>query len=141
MQHISNLTSFFIGLKILKYFNDSYDWHLSVSLEKLAQTSKVKYNHTGHVQIWQYFSLFTNNTLFKWLLKIMFWEGLSQKWILFYSINVNRNWTHLTKKTLQPGAKVTTVFRLSWKCLNCINIKNILKTNDLLWVSKSCYVI
>ena len=28
----SNLTSFFIGHKILKYFNDF--WHLSISLQK-----------------------------------------------------------------------------------------------------------
>ena len=55
----SNLTKFLIGRKILKYFNDSYNWHLSTSLQKWAQTSKVKENQTGHVQIWQYFSLFT----------------------------------------------------------------------------------
>ena len=28
----SNLTSFLIGQKILKYFNDFYNWHLSISL-------------------------------------------------------------------------------------------------------------
>ena len=28
-----NLTSFFIGSKILKYFNDFYNWHLSISLQ------------------------------------------------------------------------------------------------------------
>ena len=54
-----NLTSFFIGCKILKCFNDFYNWHLSISLQKWAQTSKVKSNETGHVQIWQYFSLLT----------------------------------------------------------------------------------
>ena len=30
----SNLTSFFIARKILKYFNNFYNWHLSISLEK-----------------------------------------------------------------------------------------------------------
>ena len=30
----SNLTLFFIGRKILKYFNDFYNWHLSISLKK-----------------------------------------------------------------------------------------------------------
>ena len=39
----SNLTSFFIGGKILfQYCNDFYNWHLSISLQKWAQTSKVK---------------------------------------------------------------------------------------------------
>ena len=46
-----NLTSFLIGHKILKYFNDYYNWHLSISLQYEAQTSKVKKNQTGHVQI------------------------------------------------------------------------------------------
>ena len=32
----SNLALFFVGHKILKYFNDFYNWHLSVSLEKEA---------------------------------------------------------------------------------------------------------
>ena len=30
----SNLISFFIGHKILKYFNDFYNWYLSTSLQK-----------------------------------------------------------------------------------------------------------
>ena len=47
----------FIGRKILKHFNDFYNWHCSISLQKWAQSSKVKRNHTGHVQIWQYFAL------------------------------------------------------------------------------------
>ena len=38
----SNLTLFFIGRKILKYFNDFYNWHFSISLQKRAQSSKVK---------------------------------------------------------------------------------------------------
>ena len=35
-------TSFFNGRKILKYFSDFYNWHLSIILQKLAQISKVK---------------------------------------------------------------------------------------------------
>ena len=31
-----------IGRKILKYFNDFYHWNFSMSLQKLAQSSKVK---------------------------------------------------------------------------------------------------
>ena len=37
-----NLTSFFIGRKILKSFKDFCNWHFSISLQKRAQTSKVK---------------------------------------------------------------------------------------------------
>ena len=40
----SNLTSFFIGHKTLKYFSDSYFRHISISLQKLAQASQVKRN-------------------------------------------------------------------------------------------------
>ena len=32
----------FIGHKILKYFNDFYNWHFSISMQKLVQSSKVK---------------------------------------------------------------------------------------------------
>ena len=56
----ANLTSFFVGHKILKWINDFYNWHLSILLQKWAQTSKVKLNGIcAHVQIWQHFSLFT----------------------------------------------------------------------------------
>ena len=30
----ANLTPFFIGHKLLKYFNGFYDWHFSISLQK-----------------------------------------------------------------------------------------------------------
>ena len=36
-----NLTSFFTGCKIIKYFNGSYYWHLSTSLQKMS-TKQVK---------------------------------------------------------------------------------------------------
>ena len=32
----------FIGRKIIKYFNDFYNWHFSISLWKWAQSSKVR---------------------------------------------------------------------------------------------------
>ena len=38
----SNMTSLFTDSKILKYFNDFYNWHLSILLQKWAQKSKVK---------------------------------------------------------------------------------------------------
>ena len=40
----SNLTSFLIGHKILKYFNRFYSWHLFIWLQNWAQPSKVKWN-------------------------------------------------------------------------------------------------
>ena len=44
MGHIygTYLRSFFIGRKILIYFNDFYTWHLSISLQNRAQTIKMK---------------------------------------------------------------------------------------------------
>ena len=36
---------------------------------------------------------------------------------------IKENWTHLAQKNSQPGAKISTIFRLSWKCLNRIVIK------------------
>ena len=38
----SKLSWLFIGRKILKDFIDFYNWYLSVSLQKWAQTSEVK---------------------------------------------------------------------------------------------------
>ena len=50
----SNLIPFFIGHKILKCFNNFYNWHLSILVQKSAQTSK-------------------RGTLFKWLFKFISW--------------------------------------------------------------------
>ena len=44
-----NLTTFFNDRKILNYLDDFYNWHLSISLQKQAKTSKTKYNQIGHV--------------------------------------------------------------------------------------------
>ena len=30
-----------------------------------------------------------------------------------HSVNVNGNWAYLAEKTSKPGAKITTIFRLS----------------------------
>ena len=48
----------FIGHKILKYFNDFNNWQFSISFQKWTQSSKVKQNHKGHVQIWQHFFIY-----------------------------------------------------------------------------------
>ena len=40
----SNLTSFFIGRQKLKYFNDVFNWHPSISLQKWTQTIKEQRN-------------------------------------------------------------------------------------------------
>ena len=42
----SNLTLFFIGYKMLNYFNGFNNWHLSISLQKSAETSEMKLNGT-----------------------------------------------------------------------------------------------
>ena len=41
-QDIFKSDNIFIGHKILKYFNDFYNWHFSISMQKLVQSSKVK---------------------------------------------------------------------------------------------------
>ena len=38
----SNLTSFYIGHKMLKYFKDFYSWNFSILLQKRPQTGKMK---------------------------------------------------------------------------------------------------
>ena len=39
---MGHLTSFFIGRKILKYFNDFYNWHLSIIKNEHKQVKKNK---------------------------------------------------------------------------------------------------
>ena len=56
----SNLTLFFIGHKMLKYFNDFYNWHVSVPFQK-----QVKQSQHG---MWKFDSIFPylqSGTLFK----------------------------------------------------------------------------
>ena len=125
----SNLTSFFIGWKILKYFNDLHNWH-HLNHCKRAEISEMKLNQMERLQIWQYFPYLQRSTLFKWLSKFISWESLSQKWIItvaekkyYHSVNVKGNGTHLAEKTSRQEAKISTIFRLSWKYFNCIIIK------------------
>ena len=41
----------------------------------------------------------------------------------FYSVNVKEIRAQLGEKNSRSGAKITTIFRLSWKYFNCIIIK------------------
>ena len=43
--------------------------------------------------------------------------------VSFHSVNDRGNWEHLTEENTRPGAKILTIFRLSWKYSNCIIIK------------------
>ena len=40
--------------------------------------------------------------------------------IWFDSANVIGNWSHLAEKNSRAGAKIVTVFRLSWRYFICI---------------------
>ena len=42
---------FFIVRKILKYLNDFYNWHFSISLQKLVRKCKKKENQMGNMYI------------------------------------------------------------------------------------------
>ena len=49
--------------------------------------------------------------------------GRKMSFIQFNFLNVKGNWAHLAEKNSRPGAKITTILRLIWKCLNYIIIK------------------
>ena len=113
----SNLTLFFIGHKIIKCFNDFYNWHLSISLQKWTKQlkwNKIKWYVCNSDSTFPYLQ---NSTLFKWLLKWMNDNNFEGKmsFVLFHSINVKGTWAHLPKKNSWPGAKITVIFRLSMK--------------------------
>ena len=55
----------------VKYFNDFYNWHLSVLLQKWLQTSKVKWNETRWSKSNSIFPYLKWGSLFKWLLKFI----------------------------------------------------------------------
>ena len=103
----SNMTSFFITCKMLK-------------------TSKMKWNQTGHVQIWLYYSLFTKYEGISTTFEIYFLMRFISK-MKFYSVHVKGSWAHLAENNSRPWAKITTIFRLSWKCFDHIIIKTFLK--------------
>ena len=48
---------------------------------------------------------------------------VKMSFVQFHSVNGKRNWVHLVEKNSRPGAKTTTIFRLSWEYFNPINIK------------------
>ena len=48
---------------------------------------------------------------------------LKNEWLSggkFHSVNFRKNWAHLAEKNLRPGAKITAVFRLSWKYFSSV---------------------
>ena len=65
--------------KILNYFFDFYSWHLSIPLQKQAQTSKIKSNQMGHVKMWQHLSYLLYLNKF-W--NFITWYVLSRKWMI-----------------------------------------------------------
>ena len=75
-----------------------------------------------------------SNTLFKGLLKFFFLirfiskmnDNISRRkisFIQFYLVNVKEIRAQLAEKISRSGAKITTIFKLSWKYFNCIIIK------------------
>ena len=118
----SNLTSFLICRKMLKYFKIIFIVSIFQFQCKCAKkTCKMKLHQTGNVQIWQDFSLFTKNYGISMTFEIYFLvrfvsnmnrNGNSFKgkvvmsW--FYSVNVRGKWAYLTEKNSQAGAKITT---------------------------------
>ena len=40
-------------------------------------------------------------------------SGRKMSFMQFHSVNAKGNWANSAEKNLQPGAKITTVFRLS----------------------------
>ena len=69
----------------------------------------------------------------------LFLDVLSQKWMItalkekchpfnFVSSMLRKIWSIYQKKISQPGVKITTIFRLSKKCLNRIIIKTFKNT-------------
>ena len=80
------------------------------------QTSKIS-NQMRHVQIWQYFPLFTNyygiSMTFQGYLLVRFISKMNnsnsrEKMVIiwFYSANIKGNWTHLAEENLRAGAKI-----------------------------------
>ena len=117
-----NLTSSFIGRKILKYFNNFYNWHFPISFQKSAQTSKVNANLIS--KIVHYLNDFEIYFLIRFIRKMSdssTWGKICLIW--FHFVNVKGYWIHLTEKHLQPGAWINTIFMLSWKCLYRIILK------------------
>ena len=106
---------------MIQYFDDFYNWHLSISLLKWVQTNKIKSNQMRHVQIWQHFPLFTNyydiSMTFQGYFLVRFISKLNnsnsrEKMVIiwFYSANIKGNWTHLAEEKLLAGAKINKYY-------------------------------
>ena len=65
-------------------------------------------------------------SVFEGLSKFISWQGLSQTWIVTVPVSKEKcssfNFIFLMLKEInsRPGAKITTIFRLSWKYSNYI---------------------
>ena len=129
----SNLTLFFIHCKTLKHFKEFCNWHRSISQQKGAQTSKMKWNKTEQVQDWQHLSFFTKYYGISMTFEIYFLMGFISNMndngsvgkmhiIKFYSVNVKGDWANLAEKNSQPRSKITAIFG-SRKYFNRIFIK------------------
>ena len=93
-----------------------------------VSTNGTRVNLTVFLLIYKvvhYLNNFWNLFLDKDYLKNERWLFIGRmSFILFYSIIIKGNCAHLTVKISRPGgAKVTTIFRLSWKCFNRVIIK------------------
>ena len=50
-------------------------------------------------------------------------SGRKTSFTLFNFLNIKGSCTYLAEKNSRSGAKISTIFRLSWKYFNCIIIK------------------
>ena len=49
-------------------------------------------------------------------------------WVyVIHRLRVKGNWAYLTEEYSRPGAKIITIFRISWKYFNWIIMKTLLK--------------
>ena len=151
MGHIQIWRHIIFNQKMLKHFNGFPNRTCSVLSLKLFST--------GHNQIWRhiYFSDFQHQYfLVLWLKRT---QKMEMKQNQIFSMGQIRIWYHFSMKNEEKisfvsfldtfsreysltRAKITTIFRLSWKHFISIikkHFKNILETSVLLWASKSCY--
>ena len=146
-----DLTSYFIGHKILKYFNDFYDWHFQLhckSEHKQKKWNKIKRDMSNAdkffllYKVLRYLNDFWN-LFFDKVYLMMNNNSFSEKISIVYfdSINVKGNRVYFAEKNSWPGAKITTIFRLTWKYFNSVMIKIIQKKLVLLWAAKSSFAI
>ena len=78
----SDMTSLFFGCKIQNYFSNFCVWHLLISLQKWAKTSKMKRKKWDMCKFDCIFPYSQSIMPFQWLLKFISWEDLSKKWMI-----------------------------------------------------------